>query len=78
MDTGINDLVEKYSKSMNLKEISEIEDIKIRDIKRKYHTLQHEAFINEKKYSDKEWIEEFDRLHEQEKLEIEKYLTIKE
>lgn len=68
------DFVKYYSKSMSLTEISEIEDYKLREIKYRYHTLRHKVFINEKKYSDKEWVKQTNYLREQEKLELEKHL----
>lgn len=72
------DLIEFYSKPMNPNEISKIDDKKIKEIKLKYCSLQHKAFLDEQKYSDKELMKYSDYLIEQEKIEIEKYLVNKD
>lgn len=71
----LNEFLNKYNRVMNNSEISNIEDIELREIKRKYWDLRHEAFIDEMNISDKDLEKVFDDLLFQEKQELIKYFN---
>ena len=69
----LEEYLEKYTTDMNQYEISEISDSNIGNIKMKYWNKKHEAFLNEKEIKDTELGNEFDRIKELEKKELEEY-----
>lgn len=69
----LEEYIKKYNRDMNQGEISEITDSRIRDIKMKYWNKKHEAFMNEQEIKDSELGNEFDKLTEMEKKELEEY-----
>ena len=71
----LKEFLDKYNRIMNNSEMSNIEDIKLREIKRKYWNLRHEAFIDEINISDKELEKIFDDSLTQEKQELTNYFN---
>ena len=71
----LEEYLEKYTVNMNQNEISEISDSNIRNIKMKYWDKKHKAFLNEREIQDTELGNEFDRIEELEKKELEDYYS---
>ena len=71
----LEEYLEKYTVNMNQDEISEISDSNIRNIKMKYWDKKHKAFLNEREIKDTELGNEFDRIEELEKKELEDYYS---
>lgn len=71
----LEEYLEKYTVNMNQNEISEISDSNIRNIKMKYWDKKHKAFLNEREIKDTELGNEFDRIEELEKKELEDYYS---
>ena len=69
----LEEYLEKYNKEMNPKEISDISDSTIREIKSKYWNKKHKAFLNEEEIKDSDLGNEFDKLSEMEKIELKDY-----
>lgn len=69
----LKEYLEKYTVSMNQNEISEIRDSNIRNIKMKYLDKKHKIFLNESEIKDIELENEFDKIEELEKIELEDY-----
>lgn len=63
---------------MNIKEIQQIEDHGLREIRSKYWHLKHKAFLDESSIPDQEIGNIFDSLAEKEELEISLYLKTQE
>lgn len=66
----LDEFLEKYNCTMNLNEIEKIEDSKIKNIKMKYWTLKHNAFINETEIKDKELESVYEEYNKLEKDEL--------
>lgn len=65
---------EQFKESINNAEIERIQDYELRNIRYKYWDKRRKAFLDEKKISDRELEEVWDRLYQEEKVEIEAYL----
>lgn len=63
---------------MNIKEIEQIEDLGLREIRRKYWNLRHKAFLDEHGIPDQEIGNVFDSLTQKEEEEIALYLKAQE
>lgn len=71
----LNEFLNKYNRIMNNSEISDIEDIELREIKRKYWDLRHNAFIDETNISDSDLEKVWDNSLMQEKQELIMYFN---
>ena len=71
----LEEYLEMYTVSMDQNEISEISDSNIRNIKMKYWDKKQKAFLNEREIKDTELENEFDRIKELEKKELEDYYS---
>ena len=63
---------------MNIKEIEQIEDLGLREIRSKYWYLRHKAFLDEHGIPDQEIGNVFDSLTQKEEEEISLYLKAQE
>lgn len=73
----LEEFLNTYNCIMNQEEISEIKDINIKTIKRKYWNLKHKAFLDEQNISDSELEKAFDKYSLEEKMELEEYYNRK-
>ncbi len=71
----LDEFLNKYNRIMNNCEISNIEDIELREIKRKYGDLRHNAFIDETNISDSDLEKVWDNSLMQEKQELIMYFN---
>ena len=71
----LNEFLNKYNRIMNNSEISNIEEIELREIKRKYWDLRHNAFIDETNISDGDLEKVWDNSLMQEKQELTIYFN---
>lgn len=69
----LEEYLEKYTFDMNQKEISEISDTNLKNIKAKYWNEKHKSFLNEREIKDSELEKEIDRIKGLEKKELEEY-----
>ncbi len=74
---ALEEFLNMYNCIMNQKEISEIKDINIKTIKRKYWDLKHKVFLEEQNISDSELEKAFDKYSLEEKMELEEYYNRK-
>ena len=63
---------------MNNKEIEQIEDAQLREIRMKYWNLKHKAFLDEHRIPDNKIGEVFDYLTAKEEEEVSVYLRSRE
>ena len=70
---SLEEFLKKYNCTMNPKEIDEIEDINVFEIKRKYWELKHKAFLDEHNIADKDFGNVYDSLTQEERQELEEY-----
>lgn len=70
---NLEEFLKKYNCAMNLKEIDEIEDKNILEIKRKYWELKHNAFLDEHNISDIDLENVYDSLTQKEEQELKEY-----
>jgi|GEM_PF-2047534 len=66
-------LEEQFAKTLNNEEISRIKDCELRDIRMKHWEYRHEIFVNERKYSDAEFLRLTDIDYKKEEKELEDY-----
>jgi len=64
---------EQYKEHISLEEIGRIKDNRLREIRLKYWSLRHKAFLDEHDISDKDLESIYKRLWLEEKTAIEKY-----
>lgn len=64
---------EQYKETLNRDEISRIKDRELREIREKYWSLQHQAFLDEKNIPDKNLEQVYRDLKIKEKNEILQY-----
>ena len=69
----LEEYLSEYSIDMNQKQISDISDSKLREIKMKYWNEKHSAFLNESKIKDSELENKFNKIKEMERKELEQY-----
>ncbi len=70
---NLEEFLEKYNCTMNPKQINNIPDNNIINIKHKYWNLYHKAFLDEHNISDTELGNVFDKLKLEERKELEEY-----
>lgn len=70
---NLEEFLEKYNCTMNIKDIDKIEDINIINIKKKYSALRQKAFLDEYNIPDKELENVFNKLDQEEKETLEEY-----
>lgn len=64
---------EQYARLISMEQISRIKDVELRDIRRKYWNLWHNAFIDERRIPDAQLGGEMDRIKNMEMEEIKRY-----
>ena len=73
----LDEFLNKFNRTMNNAEINNISNNGIREIKKKYWTLKHNAFIDEHHISDSELKNVWDSLSEKERNELTTYYNEK-
>lgn len=64
---------EKYKENIDNEEISRIKDFELREIRQKYWSLSHKAFLDEINIPDYKLGDILDKIKKQELEELEKY-----